>query len=401
MPDELKDRYETEPHEYLVASRSEYLTGPIFNLEYGDEYRCTPVKSIIYADADIVGYVDLTANISARSNAWMRFTVNYPRGAYRDIITQEQADEQKAEYERVSKIFQPNKIYRVKGLPPISRPDLQMFNNEYHMQSFYVLEVLSEGEDNEYLQNLLDMWYDPVTLHSEEFGDMVLDKELMWFSVEKQWRRKPFYIRLRLEDENEDTAEGLASLEQFWKKKANWDKKLRAFAAKELLSLANDWASSDDDHPGRVWTKESFAKALKNESLVLNTDGSFEMWYDDGGIFFGHAVVVYGDVKNGAKEAKYITACSIVFFDVPFDLFNISRSPRNIQIVNGYQLVLNVSACPHFCGASEEYSHFTRTHLFKQFAFLLFGLSIVYVGYLIGWDTLSDKFRLYIVGNSI
>ena len=98
MPDELKDRYETEPHEYLVASRSEYLSGPIFNLEYGDEYRCTPVKSIIYANANIVGYVDLTANISARSNAWMRFTTNYPCSAYRDIITQEQADYLRAKY---------------------------------------------------------------------------------------------------------------------------------------------------------------------------------------------------------------------------------------------------------------------------------------------------------------
>ena len=172
------------------------------------------------------------------------------------------------------------------------------------MESFYVLEVLSEGEENEYLQNLLDMWYNPVTLHSEVFGDMVLDKDLMWFTVENQWRRKPFYVRLHLNDENEDTAEGLASLEQFWKKKANWDKKLRAFAAKQLLSLANDRASNDDEHPDKVWTEESFAEALKNESLTMNTDGGFEMWYDDGGIFFGHTVVVYGDVKNGAKEAK-------------------------------------------------------------------------------------------------
>ena len=211
---------------------------------------------------------------------WMRFTTNYPCPPCGDVLTNEASDAQYEEYERVS-IFQPNKIYRVKGLPPISRPDLQPFNNESHMESFYVLEVLSEGEENEYLQNLLDMWYNPVTLHSEVFGDMVLDKDLMWFTVENQWRRKPFYVRLHLNDENEDTAEGLASLEQFWKKKANWDKKLRAFAAKQLLSLANDRASNDDEHPDKVWTEESFAEALKNESLTMNTDGGFEMWYAD------------------------------------------------------------------------------------------------------------------------
>ena len=306
MPDELKDRYETEPHEYLVASRCEYLTGSIHSVEYGDHDGGTPTKKIIYAHADIVGYVDLTANITKRRKEWMwmQFTAYYPCPPSPWGLTKEESDAQNAEYERIQEIFQPNKIYRVKGLPPISRPDLKPFNNEAHMQSIYVLEVLFEGEENDFLQNLLDMWYNPVTLHSEEFGDMVLDKDLMWFSVEKEWRKKPFYIRLKLQNENEDASEGLAMLEQFWKKKAPWDKKLRAFAAKQLLALANDWASSDDEHPGRVWTEDSFAKALKNESLVMDTDGSFEMWYDDGGIFFGHAVVVYGDIHNGIKEAK-------------------------------------------------------------------------------------------------
>lgn len=168
----------------------------------------------------------------------------------------------------------------------------------------YVPEILSDNEEDEYLQNLLDIWYDPVTIHSEEFGDLVLDKELLWYSIEKTWRRAPVMVSLRVKDEKEDASEGLAMLEQFWKKKAAWDKKLRDFAAKELLALANDWAESDDDHPNRVWTEETFAKALKNESIVIDTNGDFEMWYDDGGIFFGHAVTVYGNVKSGAREAK-------------------------------------------------------------------------------------------------
>ena len=188
MPDELKDRYETEPHEYLVASCCEHLTGIIHTLEYGDRFGSSPIKRIIYADADLVGYVDLTVNITKRRKEWMwmQFTSYYPCPPSPWGLTKEESDAQNAEYDRVQEIFQPNKIYRVKGLPPISRPDLKPFNNKAHMQSFYVLEVLSEGEENEFLQNLLDMWYNPVTLHSEEFGDMVLDKELMWFTVEKQ-----------------------------------------------------------------------------------------------------------------------------------------------------------------------------------------------------------------------
>ncbi|MCR5306720.1 MAG: DUF2262 domain-containing protein [Oscillospiraceae bacterium] len=303
MPDELKDRYETEPHEYLIGSRFEYLTGVVRDIRYDTKYGTWPIERILETGVDIVGYVDLTANVQVRTRGKACFTAVHPCQPT-DGLSKEEAEAQQAEYDRTKAIFQPNKIYRVKGLPPISRPDLQPFNNEYHMQCIYVLEVLSDNEENEFLQNLLNMWYNPVTLHSEAFGDMVLDKELLWFTVEKQWRRKPVQINLKIQNENEDAAEGLSLLEQFWKKKANWDKKLRTFAAKELLALANDWASSDDEHPGRVWTEESFANALTNESITMYTDGSFEMWYDDGGIFFGHAVVVYGDVQNGATEAK-------------------------------------------------------------------------------------------------
>lgn len=303
MPDELKDRYESEPHEYLIGCRSEHLTGGIRAVQFDSYFKGTPIKQVIYASAEIVGYVDLTSGFEKRCQSAVRFTANYPCRPLHDLSKAE-ADAQEADYKRTQSIFQPNRIYRIKGLPPISRPDLQPFNNEYHMQTIYVLEVLSDNEENEFLQNLLDMWYNPVTLHSEAFGDMVLDKELLWYTVEKQWRRNPVQISLKIHDENEDAAEGLALLEQFWKKKAAWDKKLRTFAAKELLAPANDWASSDDEHPDRVWTEESFANTLKNESITMQTDGSFEMWYDDGGIFFGHAVVVYGDVQSGAKTAK-------------------------------------------------------------------------------------------------
>ena len=45
---------------------------------------------------------------------------------------------------------------------------------------------------------------------------------------------------------------------------------LKGSAIRELLALANDWASGDDAHPDRVWTEESFANALKNESIIIN-----------------------------------------------------------------------------------------------------------------------------------
>ena len=303
MPDEIKDRYETEPREYLIGSRCRGIWGLIKGLQYDSRNLGYALKEIIYANVDIVGYVDLSAQKKVRSNSWACFTANYPCMACYEL-SQEEANRQQAEYDYTKSLFQENKIYRVKGLAPISRPDLECFNNEMHMQSIYVLEILSDDEENEFLQNLLDIWYNPVTLHSDELGDMVLDKQWMRYFVEQTWRRQPFTLRLNVGNENEDVSEGLAALTQFWQKKASWDKKLRAFAAKKLLTLANEWASSDDDNPDKVWTEETFAKKLKNESLVMDNDGNFEMWYDDGGIFFGHSVTVSGNIKSGAIDAQ-------------------------------------------------------------------------------------------------
>ncbi|MBQ6039992.1 MAG: DUF2262 domain-containing protein [Oscillospiraceae bacterium] len=299
MPEQIRDTFETETHEYLVACRSDVPTGIIYTTET-DESGFASAK-IIINHVYIAGYIDLTAGIRARSSGWLSFTTDWP------VFLFKKEDEQKALAEKRDRdrlLFAANKIYRIRALPPVSCPERPMFNNEKHLQGMYVTEILSDNEHDDYLQNLLDIWFNPVTVHSEEFGDLVLDKELKWYSAEKEWRRKPVPIRLRVKDENEDASAGIALLEQFWKKKAAWDKKLRAFAAKQLLSLANDWAESDDEHPGIVYTEESFAKKLKNESIIMDTDGSFEMWYDDGGIFFGHAVTVYGNVQDGPQEAK-------------------------------------------------------------------------------------------------
>ncbi|WP_044976493.1 DUF2262 domain-containing protein [Ruminococcus sp. HUN007] len=298
MPDVIKDTFETTEHEYLVGCRCDDAGGPIYNREVDQNGNKLP--PVVVNHFDIVGYIDLTTGTQARSNGWMSFTTDFP-----DYNNKTQ-EEQRILYENSKKdrcLFQKNKIYRIKAYPPVSCPDRPFFNNEAHMQGMYVTEILSDDEQNEYLQNLLDIWYNPVTIHSEELGDMVLDKELMWYCTKKDWRRKPIDISLKIHDENEDVSAGLAILEQFWKKKSAWDKKLRSFAANQLLELANDWLDDDD---AEEWTEESFAKALENSALTMNTDGRFEMWYNDGDIFLGHSIVVSGNVKDGAKGAKMV-----------------------------------------------------------------------------------------------
>ena len=84
-------------------------------------------------------------------------------------------------------------------------------------------------------------------------------------------------------------------------KAAEWDRRVREYAAGELLDLANDWAENAE--AGEV-TKERFMERMEPESIEIRGDGSFEFWFSDGDMFYGHSIRVSGDLENGPDEAQ-------------------------------------------------------------------------------------------------
>lgn len=49
--------------------------------------------------------------------------------------------------------------------------------------------------------------------------------------------------------------------------------------------------------------------------------------------------------------------------DSAFTLLKIRRSPRTIQMMEGYKLRLHVSSCAHFLRRAEQHTHLTGTYL--------------------------------------
>jgi hypothetical protein len=298
MPENIRHRFETEAHEYLIACINEYDHGSIKHTELRDGFG---VAGNFEHWTEIIGFVDLTTGAQSRGKGTMKWTTAY----YEPQWYPDKKAEMDAIHKAVEEQFRPGVIYRVKGYPPISLPDEELFNNASHLKDFYLTEMLSEGEQNEFLQGLLDSYYTKVTAHSDVFGDMELDKELMWYETDVLCGRSLVYVRIQVEDENEDITASLADLEAFWSKKAAWDKKYRAFAAKQLLQQANEWQENiaEDGKKPKVYDEKSFTKALFTESIVAG-NGSISIYYDDGGIFSGHAIEVKGTLKDGAQSAK-------------------------------------------------------------------------------------------------
>ena len=80
-----------------------------------------------------------------------------------------------------------------------------------------------------------------------------------------------------------------------------WDEKARTLAADTLLDKANEFAAENDAEPlGR----EEFMEGLEPETIDIAEDGTFQLWYNDGGYLLGgHFVRISGNVNEGLTEA--------------------------------------------------------------------------------------------------
>jgi hypothetical protein len=72
------------------------------------------------------------------------------------------------------------------------------------------------------------------------------------------------------------------------------------FAAKKLLGILNEnWLGEGEEE----LSAEQFKSKIKLESISIESDGNFEFWYEDDGLFGGHAIKVGGDFSDGPKDA--------------------------------------------------------------------------------------------------
>ena len=60
--------------------------------------------------------------------------------------------------------------------------------------------------------------------------------------------------------------------------------------------------------------------------------------------------------------------------DTPQPLLQIGGPPRAVQVMQGNELILDVSACAHFGRGTQQHPHLPGAHLGKQL--LLFGFAV-------------------------
>lgn len=144
------------------------------------------------------------------------------------------------------------------------------------------------------LKAILEEQKKPVTFWEEGLGTFTLNRQVDWFETEVNWLGGQISLVF---DAEEDRAEALRKAKALLASAASWDKRVREYAADDLLASANDWAED-----GEI-TREQFIQRMELESIEIRADGSFEFWFADGDMFYGHSIHVSGDMEHGPDDA--------------------------------------------------------------------------------------------------
>jgi hypothetical protein len=197
--------------------------------------------------------------------------------------------------------FKKGSVYRLKVRELIDKtvPDgrLPSFYNR-----FLAVETLEENAHNDALLAILTEYRKPVKITDETMGEFELNKDLKVFNGAIDWLGVKISVSLNVDPDNKASwTKAMDVLRALFAQQAQRDAECRAFAAENLVELANDWAQEED---GDI-TKQDFMKRISlSELAVTSGGGDFIAYYDDDNLFLRHAVAVYGNIKKGLKSAN-------------------------------------------------------------------------------------------------
>lgn len=151
---------------------------------------------------------------------------------------------------------------------------------------------------------------DPITLDDPVLGRFTFGREARNFTQQRTWAGHTVELvldtewdaPLRDDDSPPDLGEAAALAvlaRQFWEDERGWLDRLKDVAVRDLYALACDW----QEEAGPL-SDAQFLARITPASLSVNGRSDFDMWFNDGDLFWGHGIMVYGTWADGPKGAE-------------------------------------------------------------------------------------------------
>ena len=198
--------------------------------------------------------------------------------------------------------FGGHKIYKV-----LVRPELSDNKTSNALHYFMLIDLIEENS-HQLLNDFLEQYLKPVNLN---YRDIIftLNKEYDEFEANYQFLDKEISIYLNCDDFDNNQEINLNSylkiLDNILNNKKDFDDLCKKFACQELLKDAQNW--QEDGEENDLINDNQFIKRISINSISLGNN-SFEVFYDDDDIFWGHAIVVYGEILDNFCDINFINA---------------------------------------------------------------------------------------------
>lgn len=166
----------------------------------------------------------------------------------------------------------------------------------------FLMTELPQPEIDPEMKAILEEQKKPVSTWVPDLGTFVLNRSVNWFEAEITWLDRPARLDI---DREEDWDACVEQAKALMADQKSWDEKVRSFAADQLLEQANDWAqdAAEGEEPEEI-TREQFMERLELDAVQISADGRFEFWFNDGDLFWGHAIHVTGSLDQGPEMAQ-------------------------------------------------------------------------------------------------
>ncbi|AOZ87904.1 hypothetical protein BK049_03740 [Bacillus xiamenensis] len=168
---------------------------------------------------------------------------------------------------------------------------------------FMLVSLTDTDTEDRDLEEILEEAQKPVFYHDDKLGTFELVKGLDLFETTIQWGNQESLLYFNLE-EDEDIAASLQTARQLVQEQAKWDSSIKSFAANKLIELAKDWQEQDDsaEHQEEI-SQDQLINRMSLESLHAYPNGEFEAYYHDGDVFWGHVIIVTGNINGTFQDA--------------------------------------------------------------------------------------------------
>ena len=205
---------------------------------------------------------------------------------------------------------------------PITTEDINknfIYNIEkyhiYHLKvkeldpnNFLLVDVLERDLENQLLKETLKECEQKAAIVIEEpdLGKFTLDKNLKAFISQMDWLNPKKQINVSLNIGENSRLKALEkvggffnTLEKVVANKKEWDKKLKIYAAENLIDLANELRKNLKGMFKfiKIW-KRRFIGKIELINLNINPNGEFIATFDDKKLFVGHKIIINGNING-------------------------------------------------------------------------------------------------------